>query len=78
MLSRSASLVPHLVAKAAPVAAPVKSVVEQRVAAARFLLFGHVDGGGKRSGRKVVRRAVKGETLDSWYPYTMKELSPPG
>ena len=46
--------------------------------AARAKLFGQVEPGGLKAGRKVARQALKGPALDSWYPYTMKELKAPG
>lgn len=53
-------------------------VVGPRVIAARAKLFGQVEPGGLKAGRKVARQALKGPALDSWYPYTMKELKAPG
>ncbi len=73
-----ASRLAKVVAQTAAAAAPPPSLLQSRVAAARLKLFGQVEGGGQRSGRKISRRALKGETLDSWYPYTMKELKAPG
>jgi hypothetical protein len=59
-------------------ASAIQQAAAPQVAAARLRLFGQVEATGVRSGRKVLRRALKGPTLDSWYPYTMKELKAPG
>ena len=71
-----------VVSKAAKVVKAVgvnnSRVLADRIAEARFKLFGQVEGGGQRSGRKIPRQALKGDSLDKWYPYTMKELKAPG
>ncbi len=58
-------------------ASATASAVAKRVASARHRIFGTISGGGVRSGRKALRKPLAGPSIDSWYPYTMKELAPP-
>eukprot|EP00929_Paragymnodinium_shiwhaense_P122931 TRINITY_DN96245_c0_g1_i1.p1 TRINITY_DN96245_c0_g1~~TRINITY_DN96245_c0_g1_i1.p1 ORF type:complete len:134 (+),score=17.76 TRINITY_DN96245_c0_g1_i1:28-402(+) len=53
--------------------------MQARVKEAASRLFGTVQPQGNlRSGRKVLKRALKGPAVAQWYPYTLKEVNAPG
>lgn len=69
-ISRAAALTPYLIAPP-PSSSPPPPVA---IIAVRREVFGIVEGNGKRSGRKVLRRNLYGPAVRSYYPLTMADL----
>lgn len=54
----------------------VSAAAAEEIAGARYRVFGDVTGNGKRSGRKWLRRRLRGPAARGWYGVEFKDMLP--